>query len=327
MNDNSIYPLKFSPLLKPKVWGGTKLTQLNKDFSLLPNCGETWELSGVETDQSVVLNGFLAGNEINELVEIYMGELVGDHVFETFGNQFPLLFKFIDATDYLSVQVHPNDSLAAERHDSHGKTEMWYIIDADKGAKLISGFSHHTTKEDYLEAMSEGSIKELLRYEDAKKGDVFFIPSGRIHAIGPGILLAEIQQTSDITYRIYDWDRADTTGALRELHTELAVDAIDFSTSNSNKIEGKTELNKTLELVRCPYFVTNKISFDTKVEKIYAAIDSFVVYMCVEGSYTISYGDESLMVAKGETVLIPAIFTEIDLIPHEPTTLLEVYIP
>ncbi len=323
----TLYPLKFYPILKPKIWGGKKLEQLNKDISLLDNCGETWELSGVEEEQSVVSNGFLAENEINELVETYMGDLVGEQVFEQFGNQFPLLFKYIDANDYLSVQVHPDDAMAAKRHQSFGKTEMWYIVDADADAKLISGFSKPTTKEDYLKAVADGSLKEIMRSESVEKGDIFFIPAGRVHAIGPGIVLAEIQQTSDITYRIYDWDRVDDQGNPRELHTEFAVDAIDFTMDKSNKLHAKTEMNKTTELVGCPYFVTNKLVFDQKVEKIYAAIDSFVVYMCVEGSYSIQYGDETLAVNKGETVLIPAVLTEIILIPNELTTLLEVYIP
>ncbi len=323
----SLYPLKFYPILKPKIWGGKKLEQLNKDISLLDNCGETWELSGVEEDQSVVSNGFLAENEINELVETYMGDLVGEQVFEQFGNQFPLLFKYIDANDYLSVQVHPDDAMAATRHQSFGKTEMWYIVDAEADAKLISGFSKPTTKEDYLKAVADGTLKEIMRSESVEKGDIFFIPAGRVHAIGPGIVLAEIQQTSDITYRIYDWDRVDNQGNPRELHTEFAVDAIDFSMDKSNKLHAKMEMNKTTELVGCPYFVTNKLVFDQKVEKIYAAIDSFVVYMCVEGSYAIQHGDETLAVNKGETVLIPAVLTEIILIPNELTTLLEVYIP
>ncbi len=322
-----LYPFKFYPILKPKIWGGKKLELLNKDISLLDNCGETWEICGLEESQSVISNGFLANNEINELVETYMGDLVGEQVFERFGNQFPLLFKFIDANDSLSVQVHPGDVLAAERHQSYGKTEMWYVVDADSDATLISGFSKPTTKEDYLTALENKSLKDILRVENVKKGDAFFIPAGRVHAIGSGVLLAEIQQTSDITYRIYDWDRNDTDGNPRELHTEMALDAIDFSMDESNKIETKTEVNTTSKIMACPYFVTNKVVFDKDVEKVYAAIDSFVVYMCLEGSYCIQYGSELLQVNKGETVLIPAIMTEVVLIPNELTTLLEVYIP
>ncbi len=323
----TLYPLKFYPILKPKIWGGKRLATLNKEISLLDNCGETWELSGLEEEQSVVMNGFLADNEINELVETYMGDFVGEHVFEQFGNQFPLLFKYIDAQDYLSVQVHPDDALAASRHQSYGKTEMWYIVDTEGEACLISGFNKPVTKESYIESVSNGSLKDILRVEKVEKGDAFFIPAGRVHAIGPGVLLAEIQQTSDITYRIYDWDRVDSEGKARQLHTDYAVDAIDFTMDTSNKIKTDTNLNVTTKIASCPYFVSNKIVFDKKVEKVYAAIDSFIVYMCLEGSYSIKYGTDMIEVNKGETVLIPAIFTEVVLIPNRLTTLLEVYIP
>jgi mannose-6-phosphate isomerase len=328
MDEFALYPLKFQPILKSKIWGGQKLSScLNKDISALENCGETWEISGVETEQSVVSNGFLQENELNELVETYMGDLVGDHVFEQFGNQFPLLFKYIDANDYLSVQVHPDDALALARHNNFGKTEMWYVVEAAPDAVLISGFNQPTSKESYLEALEKGTIKDILRFEKAEKGDVFYIPAGRIHAIGPGIVLAEIQQTSDITYRIYDWQRKDEQGNYRELHTDLALDAINFSLSDSSKKHAESTINSTKELVRSKYFVTNQLIFDKKVEKVYATIDSFVVYMCLEGSYTIAYEDSTMTVNKGETVLIPAIITEITLIPHAQTTLLEVYIP
>jgi mannose-6-phosphate isomerase len=328
MDSFSLYPFKFQPILKSKIWGGHKLgTLLNKDLSTMENCGESWEISGVEEDQSVLGNGFLAENEINDLVETYMGDLVGEHVFEKFGNQFPLLFKYIDANDNLSVQVHPGDALAIKRHECFGKTEMWYVVDADPDATLISGFNQPTTKESYLNALETGKIKDILRFEKVQKGDVFFIPAGRVHAIGKGIVLAEIQQTSDITYRIYDWDRVDANDESRELHTDLALDAIDFTMSSSSKQQAKGDLNQTEELAGCPYFVTNRIVFDKKVEKVYAAIDSFVVYMCIEGSYTLEYEDAKLTVNKGESVLIPALITEVTLVPNETTTLLEVYIP
>lgn len=328
MDSFSLYPFKFQPILKSKIWGGQKLgTLLNKELSTMENCGESWEISGVEEDQSIVGNGFLSENEINDLVETYMGDLVGEHVFEKFGNQFPLLFKYIDANDNLSVQVHPNDALALQRHGCFGKTEMWYVVDADADATLISGFNQPTTKENYLNALETGKIKDILRFEHVQKGDVFFIPAGRVHAIGKGIVLAEIQQTSDITYRIYDWDRVDDNGKPRELHTDLALDAIDFTMSSPSKQQAKGDLNQTEELAGCPYFVTNRIVFDKKVEKVYAAIDSFVVYMCIEGSYTLEYEDAKLMVTKGESVLIPALITEVTLVPNETTTLLEIYIP
>jgi len=223
-----LYPLKFTPIYKDKIWGGNKIKSvLNKDFGGLPNCGESWELSGVDGNVSVVSNGYLAGNTLEELLEVYMGDLAGDEVYEHFGNEFPLLIKFIDANDDLSIQVHPNDEMAAERHNSYGKTEMWYVLQADKGSKLQSGFNQQVDQEKYLEKLEKTELTDILNFEEVTAGDVFFIPAGRVHAIGRGILLAEIQQTSDITYRIYDYDRRDDKGNPRELHTDLALDAID----------------------------------------------------------------------------------------------------
>lgn len=324
----SLYPLKFNPILKDKIWGGSKLkTVLNKDFSPLPNAGESWEISGVEGDVSVVSNGFLEGNNLEELIEIYMGDLVGDHVYENFGIEFPLLIKFIDANDVLSIQVHPDDVLSKERHNAFGKTEMWYVIEADKGSELIVGFNQKVDKDTYIKKLEEGRLEEILNNEPVEKGSCFFIPAGRVHAIGKGILLAEIQQTSDVTYRIYDFNRTDDKGTPRELHTELAVDAIDYSFEKKYKTEYQSEINKTSELVRCPYFTTNLLEFDQPVEKNYIDLDSFVIYMCLEGAFEISYGEgEKIDVQKGETVLIPASLDDLILKPLQKTQLLEVYI-
>lgn len=324
----SLYPLKFNPILKDKIWGGSKLkTVLNKDFSPLPNAGESWEISGVEGDVSVVSNGFLEGNNLEELIEIYMGDLVGDHVYENFGIEFPLLIKFIDANDVLSIQVHPDDVLSKERHNAFGKTEMWYVIEADKGSELIVGFNQKVDKDTYIKKLEEGRLEEILNNEPVAKGSCFFIPAGRVHAIGKGILLAEIQQTSDVTYRIYDFNRTDDKGTPRELHTELAVDAIDYSFEKKYKTEYQSEINKTSELVRCPYFTTNLLEFDQPVEKNYIDLDSFVIYMCLEGAFEISYGEgEKIDVQKGETVLIPASLDDLILKPLQKTQLLEVYI-
>jgi len=324
----SLYPLKFQPILKDKIWGGNKLkTVLNKDFSPLPNAGESWEISGVEGDISVVSNGRLAGNNLEELVEIYMGDLVGDHVFEEFGHEFPLLIKFIDANDVLSIQVHPDDAMSKERHNAFGKTEMWYVIEADKGSELIVGFNQEVDKAKYVAKLEEGKLEEILNNEPVEKGSCFFIPAGRVHAIGKGILLAEIQQTSDVTYRMYDWNRTDDQGNPRELHTDLAVDAIDYSYEKKYRTDYEAEINKTKELVRCPYFTTNTLEFDKATEKDYSALDSFVIYMCMEGDFTIeSEGGISTSVVKGESVLIPASLDSITLKPKGNTQILEVYI-
>jgi len=323
----SLYPLKFKTILKDKIWGGDKLkTVLNKDFAPLPNAGESWEISGVEGDISVVSNGFLADNNLEELIEIYMGDLVGDKVYENFGVEFPLLIKFIDANDVLSIQVHPNDEMSKERHNAYGKTEMWYVIEADKGSELIVGFNQEITKEQYLEKLKEGKLEDILNSTPVKEGSCFFIPAGRVHAIGKGILLAEIQQTSDVTYRIYDFNRTDDTGNPRELHTELAVDAIDYSFEKKYETTYKTEVNNTKELVRCQYFTTNILEFDKTIEKDYYNLDSFVIYMCLEGDLDLAYDEETISVAKGESILIPATIKNIKLSPKSKAKILEVFI-
>jgi len=226
-----LYPLKFQPILKDKIWGGKKLKNLFNKAAETDKLGESWELSGYENDESVVTNGFLAGNNLAELIEIYMDELVGDKVYNQYGLSFPLLFKLIDANENLSIQVHPGDEVAAERHNSYGKTEMWYVVDADPDGKLIIGFTKDCTREEYLDALDNDKVEDLLQHVPVKKGDVFFIPAGLVHAIGKGVVVAEIQQSSDITYRIYDFKRVDEQGNERELHTEQALDVIDFTAS------------------------------------------------------------------------------------------------
>jgi len=324
----SLYPLKFSPILKDKIWGGSKLkTVLNKEYSPLPNAGESWEISGVEGDISEVCNGKLAGNKLDELIEIYMGDLIGDKVYDQFGIEFPLLIKFIDANDVLSIQVHPDDELSKERHNAFGKTEMWYVIEADKGSELIVGFNQEVDKDTYIKKLEEGKLEEILNSEPVKKGSCFFIPAGRIHAIGKGILLAEIQQTSDVTYRIYDWNRTDEQGNSRELHTDLAVDAIDYHFEKKYKTNYQTEINKSAELIRCPYFTTNLLNFDKSININILELDSFVIYMCITGDFQIEYSNgEKLNVSKGETVLIPASLDQFTLHPDGETQVLEVYI-
>jgi mannose-6-phosphate isomerase len=226
---NDLYPLKFKPIFKEKIWGGDKIkTVFGMDYSPLPNCGEAWVLSGHGEEISEVTNGFLAENQLDELIEIYMGDLVGEAVYEKYGNKFPLLIKILNSSDWLSIQVHPDDKLAESRHNDLGKTEMWYIADAEPGAELISGFNREMTPELYLSNLNNGTLKEIMNYEKVEKGDVYFIPAGRVHALGPGLLLFEIQQTSDLTYRIYDFDRVDDKGNPRQLHTEQALDALDF---------------------------------------------------------------------------------------------------
>jgi mannose-6-phosphate isomerase len=324
----SLYPLTFETIFKDKIWGGQKIkTVLGKDFSPLPNCGETWEISGVEGNVSVVKDGALKGQNLEALLAEYKGDLVGEHVYEKFGNTFPLLVKFIDANDDLSIQVHPNDELAKKRHNSFGKTEMWYILQADEGAELNSGFNREVSREEYVKAVEENTLPEILNMEKVEAGDVFFLPAGRVHYIGKGCLLAEIQQTSDITYRIYDFDRKDDKGQTRELHTELAVDAIDYTHYDDYKTQYESRLNQSVNAVTSPYFVTNVIHFDQEVMHDYAHIDSFVILVCVDGGVTIQTGDNQTSLRTGQCALIPATIKQITLIPDGEMTLLESYVP
>lgn len=325
---SGLYPLKFTPFYLDKIWGGNRLkTILNKDYGKLPNCGESWELSGVEGYDSVVANGSLKGNNLSELIEIYMGDLVGDKVYEKFGLEFPLLIKFIDAQDDLSIQVHPNDKLSKERHNAFGKTEMWYVVDVEKGTLINSGFNQPVTKEKYLEYLENGKLTDLLKYDEAAVGDVFFIPAGRVHAIGKGALVAEIQQTSDVTYRIFDYNRKDPDGNLRELHTDLAVDAIDFTYLKDYKTKYTIGENETVEIVSCNYFTTNIFEFSKEIEKDYYEIDSFVIYITLEGEFEIETEEGTEKVSKGETVLIPAEIHSLKLKPiGAKAKLLEVFI-
>ena len=326
-SDKSLYPLKFAPILKDRIWGGDRLNTVLEKKTTTNRCGESWELSGVSGDISVVENGFLKSNNLQELIEVYMGDLVGDSVYERFGLEFPILIKFIDARDDLSIQVHPDDKLAAERHNSYGKTEMWYVLEAAKDSELIVGFNRKTDSKTYMDALNSGMLKDILNVEKVSRGDVFFIPAGRVHAIGKDILIAEIQQTSDVTYRIYDWGRTDEQGKPRELHTELALDAIDYGMQNEYKTTYRKPSQGTEELAKCPYFTTNMVGFNRAMEKDYQNSDSFVIHICTSGAYTISWGSkDSVEVRKGETVLIPAVLKDIRLNSSEPAEFLEVYI-
>lgn len=317
------YPLKFTPILKDKIWGGSKLvTQLHKK-STSKIIGESWEISDVEGNVSTVCNGALKGSSLRELVSTYKSDLVGKKNYQHFGNDFPLLIKFIDAAQDLSVQVHPNDELAKKRHQSFGKTEMWYIMQADEGARLIMGFDRPITKEKYVKNLESKKITEVLNFEPVKKGDMFFIETGTIHAIGAGIVLAEIQQTSDITYRVYDWDRVDNQGKSRELHTELALDALNYSGNKNFRRTYKTKENTVNEAVNCQYFTTKVLPVKGAVELDYTLTDSFVIFICVEGSATISFLGNSEKITFGETLLVPALVQNLK-IESESSKLLEV---
>jgi len=322
-----LYPLKFETVLKEKVWGGNALEKrYNKKTEGSEKIGESWELSAVADNQSVISNGFLAGNNIEEIIEVYMGDITGDTIFEKFGNEFPLLIKFIEAREDLSIQVHPGNELAKKRHSAYGKTEMWYILESEKGSKIYTGFREGITKEKYEATLTGGTLADLLNVENPEAGDTFFTPAGRVHAIGAGTVLVEIQQTSDITYRIFDWNRKNTGKEKRELHTELALEAIDFKATGKIKLRRDPELNIAVNLVNCEFFNTNLLHFNIPISRDYYIIDSFVVYICIDGEFNIRWDGESEHVTKGETVLLPAMIKEVILMPVGEAHLLEIYI-
>ena len=303
----NLYPLKFEPILKERLWGGTKLKEvLNKPISS-DITGESWELSAVEGDVSIVANGTIAGTSLKELIDEKAEALLGKSVVRRFGKEFPILIKFIDAKQDLSIQLHPNDELAKKRHNSFGKTEMWYVMDADEGANLIVGFNKDVTKDEYATGIENDSLLDLLNYEAVREGDTFFINTGKIHAIGAGVLLAEIQQTSDVTYRVFDFNRKDKEGNRRELHTDLALDAIDYDQKDDFKVAYSNEVNSSNQMVDCPYFKTNFMHAIQNITIDISEIDSFIIYMCVDGEAQLTTETGSVSIIKGETVLIPAI--------------------
>jgi len=319
-----LYPIKFAPILKEKIWGGQKLKNLLNKASDLPNIGESWEISDVEGDTSIVSNGSLIGKSLKDLLETYKSDLLGEKNYKVFGNKFPLLIKFIDAKEDLSIQLHPNDQLAAKRHNSFGKTEMWYTLQADEGSNLIVGFNQDMTPEKYLSHLENKTLTEILNFDNVKVGDTYFIEVGRIHAIGAGVMVAEIQQTSDITYRVYDWDRVDDDGNERELHNDLAIDAFDFNMPDDFRVAYSKTENQSNQMVSCPYFKTSYLEVTTTIKKENNK-DSFFIYICVEGSATITYNEHSENIKKGETILVPASIKYYE-INSKKATLLEVYV-
>lgn len=321
---NTLYPIKFSPILKDKIWGGQKLKSiLNKD-SELPNVGESWEISDVEGDTSIVINGLLKGQSLKELLQTHQANLIGEKNYEVFGDKFPLLIKFIDAKQDLSIQLHPNDELAKKRHNSFGKTEMWYVMQADEASNLIVGFNEKINSETYLQHLENKTLTKILNFDTVKEGDTYFIEVGRVHAIGAGVMLAEIQQTSDITYRVYDWDRVDDQGNERELHNDLAIDAFNFNMEDDFRVSYSKEENQSNEMVSCPYFTTNYLTVSDEIKKTNNK-DSFIIYICVEGEVTISTINSTETIIKGETILIPAALKEFSLESNN-AKLLEVYV-
>jgi mannose-6-phosphate isomerase len=322
-----MYPLKFRPQPKTTVWGGNKLTTLfHKSFPATEKIGESWELSAVQQSLSVVTNGFLKGNTVEELIEIYLGELVGDKVYERYGVEFPVLVKLIDASETLSVQVHPNDATALERHNAYGKTEMWYVLQADEGAGLYVGFNCTMTAAEFYARVQNNTLPEMLNFVPVAPGDTFFIAPGTIHAIGKGIVLAEIQQTSDITYRVYDWGREHNPSTARAMHVEQAIDIINYEKTSHPKTVYRETPNAPTLLVESPYFTTHLLPLNRPLTRNLLNNDSFVIYMCIDGSATLQCLNGSATLTKGETLLVPAAIADVTLLPSPAARLLESYI-
>lgn len=318
------YPIKFKPILKEKIWGGEKLSKiLNKD-SDSKNLGESWEISGVQDNISMASNGIYKGLSLNELLTTYKNDFLGRKNIQRFGENFPLLIKFLDAKTHLSVQVHPDDEMASKKHNSFGKTEMWYIMDSDDNAEIVLGLKNSEIDKNVLGDINAANVNSIFNTIKVKQGDSYFIPAGKVHAIGAGVLAAEIQQTSDVTYRVYDWDRTDNSGQGRELHTTSAIEATKIFKSNG-KSDYKLEKNKTSNLVDCDFFTTNIFEVKNKQERDYSQLDSFIIFMCVEGSAEITLNNKTESLKMGETVLIPANSNKVIFSAQE-AKLLEVYI-
>lgn len=321
---NRLYPLKFDPIIIPKIWGGSKLHKvLGK--SDVEQAGESWELSGIEGSLSVIANGEFKGQTIKHLIETEGKSVLGEKILNRFGAEFPLLIKFIDAADDLSVQVHPDDEMAGKKHNKFGKTEMWYVVDADNGAVLNCGFNVNTDRNELRKAIDENKLLDILNFVSVNKGDTFFIPAGTVHAIGKGMLIAEIQQTSDVTYRLFDFNRKDADGNYRELHIEDSLDAINYQSANNQKIVPSLTA-ETEVLVSSRYFKTNLINISSTLKRDIGSLDSFVIYICVDGVAEISYNGLLIELKKGEVVLMPAECKQYTLSSDANAKLLEVYI-
>lgn len=323
-----MYPLKFESILKQTLWGGAKIIPFKHLNEALSNVGESWEISAVEGSESIIANGTDKGLTLPEMVRKYKEDLVGEANYARFGSKFPLLIKFIDAEQDLSIQVHPGDELAKKRHNSFGKNEMWYVIAADEGAKLISGFSEQINPKEYKDRVHNGTFADVLQTCAIKPGDVFYVPAGRVHGIGAGAFVAEIQQTSDITYRIFDYNRKDKEGKSRELHTGQAMDAINFADVQDDfRTEYGQVPNEPVEIVASPYFTTSVYDMTEEITCDYSELDSFVIFICVEGSCNIIDNEKNeISLQAGETILLPAAIQEVTIIPQSSVKLIETYV-
>lgn len=321
-----LYPLKFKPAAKSKIWGGDKLRKyLNHNDTSLPNIGETWDISGLDQTPSVISNGFLKGNSLSEILETYMVDLVGTPLYEKYNNYFPLLIKLIDAQDDLSIQVHPNDEMALELYESLGKSEMWYVLEADKEAAVILGFTNEISPEEYRLLVEQNELNTALKKIPVSKGDIINIPSGTVHALCKGTVVLEVQQASDVTYRIYDYDRVGDDGQKRELSTDLAERAIDFAQYDCHKTNYNLKLNQAITVIDNEHFSCSVLEFNQAKEYNLIHLDTFVILTCLEGEFLLQYGDENFVVKDGESVFIPAEMESFYVIPQTTSRLLETY--
>jgi mannose-6-phosphate isomerase len=303
--------IKFEPLLKQTLWGGSKIIPFKHLDAQLENVGESWEISGVSGNETIVANGQYKGMSLNQLVRELKGSLVGEENYQRFGDEFPLLIKFIDACQDLSIQVHPTDEIAHRQGKSRGKTEMWYSLESAPGAQLYNGLKQQITPEQYKEMVADDTITDALARYEVKEGDVFFIPAGRIHAIGAGCFVAEIQQTSDVTYRIYDFKRKDKNGNYRELHTQLASESIDYTVLDNYRTDYEPVKNEGTQVVTCPYFTTAVYDLDEPMTLDYSELDSFVILIAVKGGGQLISEGEEMSFQMGDTVLLPATTKEV----------------
>lgn len=297
----------FRPLLKKIIWGGSRICEYKDINPKEEGIGESWEISHVPGNISIIANHPFEGKTLEEIIQACGADLLGQSVMEKHADSFPLLIKFIDASDDLSIQVHPDDTLAKERHNSPGKTEMWYVVDASPDASIYCGFNKPVTPEEYIRRVEDNTLAEILRQYRVEPGDVFYLPAGRVHAICKGCFIAEIQQTSDITYRIYDYNRKDANGNTRELHTDLAKDAIDFTYYEDCQTHYSTVDNQSVPIVRSPFFNTNILQIDRNIRRDISNLDSFLILIPVQGAFTLRDDQENTIHARqGNTILIPA---------------------
>lgn len=317
---------RFNPILKTTIWGGTRIADYKEIETDVENIGESWEISGVPGSESRVIEGPDSGATLRELITKYKGALLGERNYIRFGNNFPLLIKFIDARDDLSVQVHPDDEMAKRLGHPCGKTEMWYVLDAPKGARLANGFKNPVDPADYERLVSSGEIENVLNFNEIKKNDVFFIPAGRVHAIGKGAFVAEVQQTSDDTFRLYDYHRKGADGKERELHTELAKEAINFNDCAGEAVSYSHIENIPVNVISTPYFTANILEIDDKMMRDYSEIDTFVVVIATEGEATLTCGSQEMHLKQGQTALVSADATFLGITPKGNFHALEVYI-